>query len=52
LGEVRKVSQLKRRVEESKKMGMKNIISPNEYKNIRAVITTYFGKSSLSSSAT
>ena len=34
LGEVRRVSQMEKRVSEAKKLGFKNIISPNEYKNI------------------
>ena len=38
LGEIRKVGMLKRRIDESKKMGFSTIISPNEYKNIGQVI--------------
>jgi DNA repair protein RadA/Sms len=44
LGEVRKVSQMEKRISEAKKLGFKKIISPNEYKNISDVVTELFPK--------
>ena len=44
LGEVRKVSQMEKRISEAKKLGFKKIISPNEYKNISDVVSELFPK--------
>jgi DNA repair protein RadA/Sms len=45
LGEIRKVSQMDKRVSEAKKLGFKKIVSPNDYKNIADAVSELFPKS-------
>lgn len=44
LGDIRKIGNLKRRIDESKRLGYSTIISPNEYKSLREVVKTFVGK--------
>ncbi len=44
LGEIRKVSQMDKRVSEAKKLGFKKIVSPNDYKNIADAVSELFPK--------
>ena len=44
LGEVRKVSQMEKRISEAKKLGFKKIVTPNDYKNISDVVSELFPK--------
>ena len=44
LGEVRKVSQMEKRISEAKKLGFKKIATPNDYKNISDVVSDLFPK--------
>ena len=44
LGEIRKVSQMEKRISEAKKLGFKKVISPNEYKNISEAVLELFPK--------
>jgi DNA repair protein RadA/Sms len=44
LGDVRKVGNLKRRIDEAKRLGYTKVISPNEYKSLRAVVGEVLGK--------
>jgi len=46
LGEIRRVSQMEKRVQEAKKLGFKNILSPNEYKNIETLYSKLFSSKS------
>lgn len=45
LGEIRKVSQMEKRLSEAKKLGFKKIITPNEYRNISDLVSELFPKS-------
>jgi DNA repair protein RadA/Sms len=44
LGDVRKVSNLKRRIDESKRLGYTKVISPNEHNSLRAAVSQILGK--------
>jgi len=44
LGEIRKVSQMEKRISEAKKLGFKKIVSPNDYKNIADAVSELFPK--------
>ncbi len=45
LGEIRKVSQMEKRISEAKKLGFKKIVTPNDYKNISDAVNELFPKS-------
>ena len=44
LGEIRRVSQMDKRISEAKKLGFKKIVSPNDYKNIADLAAELFPK--------
>ena len=44
LGEIRKVSQMDKRISEAKKLGFKKVVSPNDYKNIADAVSELFPK--------